>query len=180
MATAKLPDDEGGGRVFVRSKSNVGPDGGGFRYELRQDELDGEHRGIIASRVEWGPSIDGTAREILANAEAEACPSERSERVEAATWLKEKLEEAGGEMLKTDLIKAAECAGYKERTMHRARAAAGVEVNVTGFGKAKQSLWRLGEGASVSSNHAIHATQNGGTNGTNDGADGDPAAMERF
>src|SRR5262249_44947805 len=87
MATAKLSEDDGGGRVFVRAKSNIGPDGGGFHYELRQVELSGEHRGISASRVEWGARIEGTAREILAMAETSAEPAERTERAEAAAWL---------------------------------------------------------------------------------------------
>jgi putative DNA primase/helicase len=171
MATAKLPEAEGGGRVFVRSKSNIGPDGGGFRYDLRQGELEGEYSDIIASRVEWGGTIEGTAREILATAEADTDPSERNERAEAAEWLRAALVEAGGEMLKADVIRAADRAGYKERTVHRARSAAGACAVVTGFGKDKRSVWRLVEGPSVPSNHAIHATQNVGTNGTNGGMD---------
>jgi putative DNA primase/helicase len=171
MATARLPEADGGGRVFVRSKSNIGPDGGGFRYELRQDELQGEYRGIVASRVEWGGLIEGTAREILATAEADTDPADRNERAEAAEWLRAALIESGGEMLKADVIRAADRAGYKERTMHRARSAAGVCAEVTGFGKDKRSVWRLLGESSAPSNHAIHATQNVGTNGTNGGMD---------
>jgi len=51
FGTAKLPDEEGGGRVLVRVKSNLGPDGGGFKYELRQTDLAGEHQGIVTTRV---------------------------------------------------------------------------------------------------------------------------------
>jgi hypothetical protein len=169
MATAKLREDQGGGRVFVRIKSNVGPDGGGFRYELRQGELDGEYCGVIASHVEWGQPIQGTAREILAAAEVEADPAERKERVEAADWLRATLAEAGGEMLKADVIKAAERAGYKERTMQRARATAGVLAEVSGFGAAKRSVWRLAGDTSVPPIVPIMPTQKVGTNGTNDG-----------
>src|SRR5262249_8848814 len=161
---------------FVRVKSNVGPDGGGFRYELRQGELDGDYRGVIASRVEWGQPIQGTAREILATAEVEADPAERKERAEAAEWLRTTLAEAGGEMLKTEVIKAAGRAGYKERTLHRARATAGVIADVSGFGARKQSLWRLAGNASVPPIVPIMPTPTVGTNGTNDGMNAGMAA----
>ena len=54
FATVKETEENGGGRLLVRSKSNIGPDGGGFRYELRQVELSGDCAGITASRPEWG------------------------------------------------------------------------------------------------------------------------------
>jgi putative DNA primase/helicase len=68
--TAKLPDDEFGvgGRILCRSKSNIGPDEGGFRYELRQIELE-SHPDIKASRVQWGSPVSGSAREFLTRAE---------------------------------------------------------------------------------------------------------------
>ena len=68
--TAKLPreDQQGGSRIICRSKSNIGPNEGGFRYDLSQSELD-DHPDITASRVIWGKSMDGTARDILSLAE---------------------------------------------------------------------------------------------------------------
>jgi putative DNA primase/helicase len=59
-------DDE---RIFCRAKSNIGPDKGGFAYRLTQREVDGVP-GMLASSVHWLAPIDGTAREILAEAEA--------------------------------------------------------------------------------------------------------------
>src|SRR5206468_6094748 len=52
LGTAKIKEEDGGGRVLVRVKSNIGPDGGGHKYELRQVELSGDAAGIAASRVE--------------------------------------------------------------------------------------------------------------------------------
>lgn len=49
--------------IICRSKSNIGPDEGGFRYDLKQLELD-DHPDIAASKVVWGRPMDGTAREI--------------------------------------------------------------------------------------------------------------------
>ena len=66
MAAAKVKGDDGEDkRVLVRSKSNIGPDGGGFAYAIDQVELDA-HPGIQASRIAWGQAVEGTARELLA------------------------------------------------------------------------------------------------------------------
>lgn len=49
-------------RVMVRAKSNVGPDEGGFAYQLqRVDVADG----VEGQRVEWLGPVDGSARDIL-------------------------------------------------------------------------------------------------------------------
>src|SRR5262249_17741559 len=39
-------------RLLIRAKSNIGPDGGGFAYELQQTDLPG-FPGIVASRILW-------------------------------------------------------------------------------------------------------------------------------
>lgn len=133
FATARARKEDGG-RVLVRVKSNIGPDGGGFRYELRQNELDGKHRGIIASHVEWGATITGSAREILAGAERHTDADEPSERSEAAGWLHHRIADAGGELDRQDALKDAKSAGFAERTVDRAKVDAGVRVRQIGFG----------------------------------------------
>src|SRR4029077_12137268 len=62
MATAK-PAEAGGKRRLVRAKSNIGPDGGGYEYDLIQEPLVGLNFG--AQRVAWGAPLDGTARQLL-------------------------------------------------------------------------------------------------------------------
>jgi putative DNA primase/helicase len=52
----------------MRAKSNIGPDEGGFAYSLELVPMF-ERPDIVASVVSWGESIDGNAREILAEAE---------------------------------------------------------------------------------------------------------------
>ena len=71
FAAAKMPDDdqEGGSRLFCRSKSNLGPDTGGFRYDLKQVELE-NYPGIYVSNLVWGKPEEGSARELLNRAEA--------------------------------------------------------------------------------------------------------------
>ena len=51
-------------RLFCRAKSNIGPDDGGFEYDLQQAELK-THPGIFASSVLWGVAVEGAARESV-------------------------------------------------------------------------------------------------------------------
>lgn len=127
--------------------------------------------------AEWSGPVDGTAREILATAEQEP-DGERSERADAASWLRATLVEAGGELPMRQVIKAGELAGYKERTLQRARVTAGVSADVSGFGKEKRSVWRIGETSSVTPTVPITPTPSGGMHGTNgdmNGSDGSEA-----
>ena len=59
---AEEGDNTGDVRILARSKSNIGPDNGGFQYHLEQVEA---LPGIEASRVAWGKAVEGTARELL-------------------------------------------------------------------------------------------------------------------
>jgi putative DNA primase/helicase len=73
MAAAKVKSqqEDEDRRILVRSKSNIGPDDGGFEYHLTQRELP-DYPGVVAACVEFGASVEGTARELLAEAEAES------------------------------------------------------------------------------------------------------------
>ena len=53
-AKQQRENDEGHSvRLFLRAKSNIGPDDGGFEYELEQAELE-EYPGVFTSSVVWG------------------------------------------------------------------------------------------------------------------------------
>ncbi|MEG1767045.1 MAG: AAA family ATPase [Comamonas sp.] len=64
MVAAKVKSLEDGqdARILARTKSNIGPDDGGFQYQLEQCE---PLPGIQASRIAWGAAVQGTARELL-------------------------------------------------------------------------------------------------------------------
>lgn len=63
MVAAKVKGDDGEDkRVLARSKSNIGPDDGGFEYHLEQIE---NADGIHASRIAWGQAVEGSARDLL-------------------------------------------------------------------------------------------------------------------
>jgi putative DNA primase/helicase len=64
MVAAKNKDKDGNERrVFARSKSNIGPDDGGFEYSIEQVDV---IMGIWASRVVWGNALTGSATSLLA------------------------------------------------------------------------------------------------------------------
>jgi putative DNA primase/helicase len=64
MVAAKNKDKDGNERrVFARSKSNIGPDDGGFEYSIEQVEA---IKGMWASRVVWGNALTGSATSLLA------------------------------------------------------------------------------------------------------------------
>lgn len=65
LVAAKVKGDDGEDRrILARSKSNIGPDDGGYEYNLEQGE---PLPGISASYVTWGASVDGSARELLSD-----------------------------------------------------------------------------------------------------------------
>ena len=60
-------------RLFLRAKSNIGPDDGGFEYDIVQAPLE-DYPNIQASVVMWGKSVQGSARDLLATAEESDTP----------------------------------------------------------------------------------------------------------
>lgn len=109
-------------RVLVRSKANIAPDDGGFKYDLEQVPLT-EFPGVEASRVVWGERIEGTAREILAQAEAVETPEDREERQSVVDFVRSELTDANDnprECRTGDVIRAGEALGYSRRSIQRA------------------------------------------------------------
>lgn len=63
LVAARVKGEDGADkRILARSKSNIGPDNGGFEYHLTQVEA---LPGIDASRIEWGHAVEGSARDLL-------------------------------------------------------------------------------------------------------------------
>ena len=126
-------------RLLMRAKSNIGPDDGGFAYELRQDEL-AACPGIFASSVLWGESVEGSAREILAQAEAQ--PEEGGALAGAQDWLRDFLTE--GPQPQREIKAAADAHCHSWATVKRAQKALGIEsYREGGIGKAGTWYWRL-------------------------------------
>jgi putative DNA primase/helicase len=122
LVTAKMQKegDENATRLMARTKSNIGPDGGGFAYSLEQIE----YEGITASVVQWGEALDGTARELLGEAEAENT-ADASAQDEATDWLEAEL--SNGPRTAKDLQNEAKGAGFAWRTVERAKSKLGIK-----------------------------------------------------
>jgi putative DNA primase/helicase len=151
MAAAKLKNADGHDRrVLVRSKSNIGPDEGGFEYGLDQCELS-DHAGINASRVLWGEAVVGSARELLAEAEADGGDSDddRSATDEATDALIR--------ILKRDVVpghavqRQMKAEGFSPKVIRTARERIGVVIKRSGFGTEMVSYWKLPDRAVVPS-----------------------------
>lgn len=69
MVAAKVKAEDGvDKRILARGKSNIGPDDGGFEYNIEQTE---PLPGIHASLVTWGAAVSGCARDLLTDPDEE-------------------------------------------------------------------------------------------------------------
>jgi putative DNA primase/helicase len=128
-AKMKADDEDTAGRpkrMLARAKSNIGPDDGGFIYDLELTELP-DYPGVIASRVLWGGAMEGTARDLLANAETTDDPADRAAIDEAMDFLRAELED--GPMPAKDVQNGAKAAGHSEATLRRAKRRLGVRAD---------------------------------------------------
>lgn len=161
FGTAKATDDEDHTvRLFVRAKSNIGPDGGGFNYSLEQVEVPG-FPGLLASRVAWEQPLDGTARDLLAVAEIVEDGGERGAIGEAAEFLRGIL--VSGPLGAKEVEKDANGAGHAWRTVQEAAKRIGVDRVKDGMrggwtwslraGPKAQEAPKAQEGAALKSMH---------------------------
>jgi putative DNA primase/helicase len=119
LVAAKVHADEGEEprRVLVRAKSNIGPDDGGFAYSLDRVEVAPE---IEGQRVVWLEALQGSARDVLAEAEANPGGDEESSALdEAVQFLRSELRD-GPKPAKV-IFREARDAGHSERTIKRAK-----------------------------------------------------------
>jgi putative DNA primase/helicase len=127
FAAAKVKDEAGEEyRAFVRVKSNLGPDGGGFRYTLEPVEF---ASGICGLRVLWGEPLTGEARQILA--EAEADEGKRGAYRDAEDFLREML--GDGECSAGTIKREAEQSGLAMRTVQEVRKRLGITTRREGM-----------------------------------------------
>lgn len=125
LVTAKgqTGEDTPASRFLARAKSNIGPDGGGYVYGIEQNELQ-NNPGITASAILWGEALEGTARELLADAER---PEDESTD-DATSFLREFLK--GGPRSANDIYRAAKEVGISKDAVKR----------VKGIKKAKRGM----------------------------------------
>lgn len=144
MVAAMGNPGSGPERLLVRAKSNLGPNGNGYGYAVEHGHLVPGYPDIETSRVLWGSPVEGTARELLSEAEEAEAPAPA--RTAAAEWLGELL--AGGPVESAEIRKAARDAGFTWGTVRNAKDMLGI--------KAKKSamqggwVWQVEETAPLS------------------------------
>ncbi|WP_367184130.1 AAA family ATPase [uncultured Azohydromonas sp.] len=143
LVAAKSKGEDGEDRrILARSKSNIGPDEGGFAFSLEQCE---PLPGIHASRVTWGDAVEGTARELLAEPEDTGEPRAASD--DAAAALVRIL--AGDIVPMQAAVDAMKREGFTDKVIRKARERLGVIVKRSGFGKELRSYWKLPPGVAL-------------------------------
>jgi putative DNA primase/helicase len=115
------------GRILVRAKTNLGVEGGGFRFDIDVAPLM-ERPDIIATRIAWLGALEGTAKELLDEAE----PKDEKENKQdmAENFLKLRLK-PGDKVPAKEIEEEATACGIHVRTLRRAQAAAGVKSEKT-------------------------------------------------
>jgi putative DNA primase/helicase len=128
-------------RLFCRAKSNIGPDGGGFEYDLQQAELE-SHPGVTASFVAWGNELQGAARELLAAADATTGEDSDGNTIADAKQFLAGLLADGP--LPTKTIRAdSDGAGFSWATIRRAQKGLGIQAVKEGMKGGW--VWRMPE-----------------------------------
>jgi hypothetical protein len=109
----------GGGNRIARAKSNIGPDGDGFEYQLVQTHVSEESKevDVAAQYIEWGAPLVGNARDLLAVEEPE---KDASALDEATHFLEQQLASRAPVAVK-DIKEAAQAYGVAWRTIERAK-----------------------------------------------------------
>jgi AAA domain-containing protein/bifunctional DNA primase/polymerase-like protein len=135
IAAADPDDDTGQRRILAAAKMNIALKPPALAYQLVPDA------GRGCARVEWLGETAHAAGDLLAERTSPDDADDRTERDEAAEWLRAYLTDNGGEAAPGDAKKAAREAGIAIRTLERARVRAGVRLRRGGF--PAKTLWVL-------------------------------------
>ncbi|SFN53857.1 AAA family ATPase [Dokdonella immobilis] len=142
VAAKSAEGEDGPPRMLARAKSNIGPDGGGFGYDLEQVDIG---QGMQASMVRWGATLDGSARELLGAAE-EVMGDVADAITSAEQFLRQIL--ADGPVPAKQVKSDAGNAGVAWASVRRAKTRLGVITRKDGghFGEGPQQwLWELSD-----------------------------------
>lgn len=126
LVAAKVRSQDGEERkVLARGKSNIGPDDGGFEFELSQSE---PITGIKASFVKWKSSLTGSARNLLEESSKDCLGSLGTEAQDFLV-----LTLSSGSMPVSEIEEKAHGAGITFSAVKRASAQLGILKQKNGF-----------------------------------------------
>jgi hypothetical protein len=117
--------DDGGTHVLVRAKGSIVNTDGGYGYSIQNvDVEDGQGNTFQTSKIVWHGVIDGTARQILLDAESTKSPEAASAIEKAINFLNDVLK--NGKIKTEDLEAMARKENISKSTLARARKTLGV------------------------------------------------------
>jgi putative DNA primase/helicase len=119
-------------RIFVRAKSNIGPSGGGFGYDIDAAPLM-ERPDIVATRIAWMDPLEGTARDLL---DAAGPQTERKSKVDDAEAFLKSIIQPGEKKLQTYVEAEAKASGISRATLRRAKETAKIKST-----KVRETWW---------------------------------------
>jgi len=111
-------DSEDQNRRLIRTKSNIGPDGGGFEYSLEQMAVPGM-ADLYGSCILWGDTLEGSAIELAGQIEEDRPDNTPSPREEAKDFLLVML--GDGPRMQTEIKELADQEGIAIATLKRAK-----------------------------------------------------------
>ncbi len=139
---AREADDGETARVMTQVKNSLGRDDlPSLAYEIQSVEIPTAKGPAHTGKFVFTGESDRSVHDILASAKAD--PEERTERTEAADWLRDYLE-ARGTVPSADVKRDAKRENIAERTLQRARRSLTVAVATSGF--PPRSTWTLPAG----------------------------------
>jgi hypothetical protein len=145
IAIARDDDAGDGSCVMSQAKNNLGKlDLPSLRYVVESHEIPTEEGPAYVGKLVFTGESERSVSDILGDGASGSDREERTERDEAATWLKDYLAQQGGEAVREDVLKAARAAGFSEATLKRARTRARVVAKREGF--PSRSMWRINIG----------------------------------
>jgi hypothetical protein len=163
IAVARDPDSEDGACVLSQAKNNLGRlDLPNLGYTIDSVQVPTDEGDADVGRLRFTGEVERSVSDILGE---RGDREERSDRDEAAEWLRSYLEAQDGEAKRADILVAAKLEGITERTLGRARIKAKVSAKREGFGQ--PAIWRLPT-VVPQSGRSCQETD-GGTTGTTDG-----------
>ena len=128
-------------RMFIMAKNNLAPTSGGFGYSIVGAPLMEDER-IIASRILWGEYLEGSARDLLAEAEddgKETVKSADAALLSVQAWLRAAL--ADGERKQSEISAEGAEQGFSRGRLFRASNAIHIVKRKDGF--QGEWMWRL-------------------------------------
>jgi putative DNA primase/helicase len=130
-------------RMFLMAKNNLAPTVGGYGCSIVGAPLD-QRPDIIASRIVWGERLEGSARDLLSEAEDDGKGTARSAQAasqSAQAFLETAL--SAGPRPQKDIAEEAAQRGFSSGRLFRASQVLGVVKRKDGFGGDGEWIWRL-------------------------------------